>query len=406
MLPTTTKKWGETTVEWNRRLVLCAAGALAASPTLSFAQEAALPEPPSAVGPIKLFDLEELEERAAKVLTPGSFSFLAGGVGAEWTLHENRKAFGHFVIEPQYLHGAPAPDLSTTLMGMKLSAPLLTAPVGGQGLFHATADIGTARGTAASGLLMTASGASTATLEQISEAVGAGPKWYQIYLPADRGEAAALLQRVKAAGYSAVVFTIDALGAGNSEELQRTGFPVGRALAAASVRVTAGAPGAGIKRGRPKNGFGWDDVEFIQKASGLPVLLKGVLSADLARKAVEHGVAGIQVSNHGGRQLDGVPASIDVLGPIAEAVDRRVPIIVDSGFRRGGDVFKALALGADAVAMGRPVMYGLALGGADGVKSVYDKLTQEISLTMRAAGAGRISEIRRAYVGLTQARDA
>jgi L-lactate oxidase len=215
-----------------------------------------------------------------------------------------------------------------------------------------------------------------------------------------------LLQRVKAAGYSAVVFTIDALGAGNSEELQRTGFPVGRALAAASVRVTAGAPGAGIKRGRPKNGFGWDDVEFIQKASGLPVLLKGVLSADLARKAVEHGVAGIQVSNHGGRQLDGVPASIDVLGPIAEAVDRRVPIIVDSGFRRGGDVFKALALGADAVAMGRPVMYGLALGGADGVKSVYDKLTQEISLTMRAAGAGRISEIRRAYVGLTQARDA
>jgi len=145
-------------------------------------------------------------------------------------------------------------------------------------------------------------------------------------------------------------------------------------------------------------------VEFIQKASGLPVLLKGVLSADLARKAVEHGVAGIQVSNHGGRQLDGVPATIDVLGPIAEAVNRRVPIIVDSGFRRGGDVFKALALGADAVAMGRPAMYGLALGGPDGVKSVYEKLTQELSLTMRAAGAGRISDIRRAYVGLTQDR--
>src|SRR6185312_4607401 len=151
--------------------------------------------------------------------------------------------------------------------------------------------------------------------------------------------------------------------------------------------------------GRPKDSFDWDDVEFIQKASGLPVLLRGVLSADLARKAVEHGVAGIQVSNHGGRQLDGVPATIYVLGTIAEAVDKRVPLIVDSGFRRGGDVFKALALGADAVAMGRPVMYGLALGGSDGVKSVYEKLTQEISLTMRAAGAGRISDIRRAYLG-------
>ncbi len=393
-------------MEWDRRLFLSAAGALAAMPSLGFTQEAALPEPPSRVGPIKLFDLEELEGRAAKVLAPGPFSFLAGGVGAEWTLHENRKAFGHFVIEPQYLRGQPAPDLSTTLMGMKLSAPLLTTPVGGQGLFHTTADIGTAKGTAASGLLMTASGASTATLEQISEAVGVGPKWYQIYLPADRGEAAALLQRVKAAGYSAVVFTIDALGAGNSEELQRTGFPVGRALGAAAARVTAGAPGAGIKRGPQKKSFGWDDVEFIQKASALPVLLKGVLSADLAKKAAERGVAGIQVSNHGGRQLDGVPASIDVLGPIAEAVDKRVPIIVDSGFRRGGDVFKALALGANAVAMGRPVMYGLALGGSDGVKSVYDKLKQELSRTMQAAGAGRISDIGRAYVGLTQAQEA
>jgi isopentenyl diphosphate isomerase/L-lactate dehydrogenase-like FMN-dependent dehydrogenase len=389
---------------WDRRLFLSAAGALAASPSLGFAQET-LPEPPSTVGPIKLIDLEELEGRAAKVLAPGPFFFLSGGAGAEWTLHENRKAFGHFVIEPQFLRGQPAPDLSTTLMGITLPAPLLTAPVGGQGLFHMSADIGTAKGTAASGLLMTASGASTATLEQISDAVGAGPKWYQIYLPADRGEAAALLQRVKAAGYSAVVFTIDALGAGNSEELQRTDFPVGRALGAAAARVTAGAPGAGIKRGPQKKSFGWDDVEFIQKASGLPVLLKGVLSAALARKAVERGVAGIQVSNHGGRQLDGVPASMDVLGPIAEAVDKRVPIIVDSGFRRGGDVFKALALGADAVAMGRPVMYGLALGGSEGVKSVYDKLKQELSRTMQAAGAGRISDIGRAYVGLTNAQE-
>jgi lactate oxidase len=379
----------------DRRVFLGATGALAASPGLGWAQA---PETPSAVGPLKLFDLEELEGEAARVLAPGPFAFLSGGVGAEWTLHENRRAFGHFVIAPQLLAGKPPPDLTTTLMGMTLSAPLLTTPVGGQGLFHVTADVGCAKGTAASGLLMTASGASTNTLEQIAAAVGSGPKWYQIYLPADRGETAELLGRVKAAGYTAVVFTIDALGAGNSEALQRSGFNAGQALAAASARATAGAPGAGFKRGPQKRSFDWDDVAFIRKASGLPVLLKGVLSPALATMAVARGVAGIQVSNHGGRQLDSVPAAIDVLGPIADAVKGRVPIIVDSGFRRGTDVFKALALGADAVALGRPVMYGLALGGAEGVKSVYDKIKLELAQTMQAAGAGRISDITRAYV--------
>jgi lactate oxidase len=383
-------------MEWDRRKLLATAGAaLTAHP--AFAQDA-LPEPPSAVRTLHPFDLEELEDEARKVLAPGPFAFLAGGVGAEWTLRENRKAFGHFVIEPQYLTGKPPPDLSITLMGQKLAAPLITTPVGGQGLFHTSGDVGCAKGTAASGLLMTASGASTNTLEQISEAVGPGPKWYQIYLPADRGEAAELLQRVKAANYSSVVFTIDALGAGNSEGLQRTGFNTGRALQAASARLTAGAPGAGSKRGPQKKSFDWDDVAFIQKTSGLPVLLKGVLTPQLATKAIERGVAGIQVSNHGGRQLDTVPAAIDALPAIAEAVKGRIPIVVDSGFRRGTDVFKALALGANAVAMGRPVMYGLALGGSDGVKSVYDKLKQELTLTMQSAGAGRISDLTRAYV--------
>ncbi len=234
-------------MDLDRRIFMAGAGALAATPELSLAQAPA--EPPSAVGPIRLFDLEELEDEARKVLPPGAFAYLAGGVGAEWTLRENRRAFGHFVIEPQYLGGRPPPDLTTTLMGMTLAAPLVTTAVGGQGLFHATADIGCAEGTAASGVLMEASGASTATLEQIAAAVGAGPKWYQLYLPADRGETAELLQRVKAAGYGAVVFTIDALGAGNSEGLQRTGINNGPALAAASARITAGAPGAGIRRG-------------------------------------------------------------------------------------------------------------------------------------------------------------
>jgi isopentenyl diphosphate isomerase/L-lactate dehydrogenase-like FMN-dependent dehydrogenase len=387
----------------DRRLFLTAAGAWSASAGMALAQEPALPSPPSAVHPIDLFDLEELEGRAQQLLAPGPFAFVAGGVGAEWTLHENRRAFGHYVIEPQYLGGKPPPDLSTTLLGASLSAPLITTPVGGQGLFHATADVGTALGTKASGLLMTASGASSNTLEQIAAAIGPGPKWYQIYMPADRGEAAELMQRVRGVGYTAVVFTIDALGAGNSESLQRTGFPTGRALQAAAARLTAGAPGAQYKRGPQKRDYGWDDVAFIQKASGLPVILKGVLTPGLASEGVKRGAAAIQVSNHGGRQLDTVPAAIDALGPVAEAVKGRVPIIVDSGFRRGTDVFKALAMGANAVAMGRPVMYGLALGGADGVKSVYDKLKQELAATMQAAGAGKISDINRSFVARAEA---
>ena len=301
----------------DRRAFVGAAGAWAAGAGLARAQEQPLPEAPSAVHPLALFDLEELEGQAQTLLAPGPFAFVSGGVGAEWTLHENRRAFGRYVIEPQYLGGKPPPDLSTTLMGAKLAAPLITTPVGGMGLLHATADVGCAEGTKASGLLMTASGASTNTLEQIAAAIGPGPKWFQIYMPADRGEAAELMQRVKAAGYTAVVFTIDALGAGNSETLQRTGFPTGRALQAAAARLTAGAPGAGYKRGPQKRSYGWDDVDFIQKASGLPVLLKGVLTPQLAVEGVRRGAAGIQVSNHGGRQIDSVPAAIDALGPIA-----------------------------------------------------------------------------------------
>lgn len=387
----------------DRRAFVGTAGAFAASAGVTRAQDAPLPDPPSAVHPLGLYDLEELEAQAQKLLPPGPFAFVAGGVGAEWTLHENRRAFGRYVILPQYLGGRPPPDLSTTLMGARLSAPLITTPVGGQGLLHASADVGCAQGTKASGLLMTASGASSNTLEQIAEALGPGPKWFQVYMPADRGEAAELMQRVKAAGYTAVVFTVDALGAGNSESLQRTGFPTGRALQAAAARLTAGAPGADYKRGPQKRSYGWDDVAFIQKASGLPVLLKGVLTPQLAVEGVRRGAAGIQVSNHGGRQIDSVPAAIDALGPIAEAVKGHAPIIVDSGFRRGTDVFKALALGADAVALGRPVMYGLALGGAEGVRSVYDKLKQELAATMQAAGCGTVAEITRAFVGRAQA---
>jgi isopentenyl diphosphate isomerase/L-lactate dehydrogenase-like FMN-dependent dehydrogenase len=376
-----------------RAAIAGAAAALAAGKALAQAG----PPIPSANQALKFVAVEDLAPQVQKALGPGPYAFLAGGHTDEWTLHQNREAFHHFAIEPHFLAGnPPAPDTRITILGSTLNAPIMTAPVGGQGLFHTRADIATAEGTRAAGNLMICSTASTATLEQIAAA--SGPKWFQLYLPDDRGVATALLQRARAAGYTAVTFTIDTLGAGNSDELQRSGFGVQQALAAAAARVTAGAPGAGAPRGSSKRNLGWDDVEFVQKASGLPVLLKGVLTPALARQAIQKGCAGVQVSNHGGRQMDGVHATIDVVGPIAEAVDGKGVVVMDSGVRRGADIFKALALGADCVAIGRAAMYGLALGGAQGVQSVHDKLREELIATMRASGAASIKDIDRSYV--------
>jgi isopentenyl diphosphate isomerase/L-lactate dehydrogenase-like FMN-dependent dehydrogenase len=381
-----------------RAAIAGAAAALSVSGAASRALAQAIPAGlPTDNRPLKFVAVEDLAPLAAKALGPGPYAFMAGGQGDEWTLRENREAFHHFAIEPHYLAGnPPQPDTRITILGSQLAAPIMTAPVGGQGLFHARADLATAEGTKAAGHLMICSTAATATLEQIAAA--SGPKWFQLYLPDDRGVAASLLQRARAAGYTAVTFTIDTLGAGNSDELQRSGFQSQAALQAAAARVTAGAPGAGAPRGQSKRNLGWDDVEFVQKASGLPVLLKGVLSPGLAKQAIQRGCAGVQVSNHGGRQMDGVHATIDVLGPIADAVAGKGVIVMDSGVRRGSDIFKALALGADCVAIGRAAMYGLALGGALGVQSVHEKLRDELVATMRASGAATIKDIDRSFV--------
>jgi isopentenyl diphosphate isomerase/L-lactate dehydrogenase-like FMN-dependent dehydrogenase len=258
--------------------------------------------------------------------------------------------------------------------------------MGPHGLAHVSAEEGTAKGTSEAGTLMTVSTAANKTIEAIA-AAAKGPKWFQLYLHDDRGPSRELLQRAKAAGYSAVVFTIDAFAPGSSDETTRLGFSFPPDL----PLVNSNTPFF-------KQSLSWDDVTFIQQATDLPVILKGVLTGDIARKALERGIAGIQVSNHGGRQLDGVPAALDALPEVVAAARGRVPIIMDSGIRRGTDVFKALALGADAVALGRPVLYGLALGGWMGVKSVYDRIKDELTRTMMIAGTGSIGEIQRDFL--------
>ena len=247
-------------------------------------------------------------------------------------------------------------------------------------------------GTDAAGTLFQVPSQSTLTLEEIAKA-SPGPKWFQIYFPNDQGVARELLQRAKAAGYLAIVLTIDGVSNGNRETDRRNHF--------VSPLPQGNFPEPRVKGTRPfKPNLGWDDVAFIQKVTGLPVILKGVLSPELAVMAVDHGCAGIQVSNHGGRNLDDTPASIAVLPRIADAVSGRLAIVIDGGIRRGQDVFKALALGANAVAIARPIMDGLALGGWMGVQTVLEHLKGELEFTMRLAAAKSLGEITKHYLNV------
>ena len=294
--------------------------------------------------------------------------------------------FGRIAIRPQYLVGKPAPDLRINLLGQNLSMPIITTPMGAHGLAHQSAELGTARGTGEAGTLMTVSTAANHTIEDIAAATK-GPKWFQLYLADDLNKSRELLKRAEAAGYTAVVLAIDAFAPGSSDATMRIGFQFPPHL----QLVNSGSSTF-------KKSLSWDDVKFVQNNTKLPLVLKGVLTPEMARKALAHGVAAIQVSNHGGRQLDGVSAAIDALPGVADVVKGKVPMIMDSGIRRGTDVFKALSLGANAVAIGRPVLYGLSLGGWMGVKSVYDRLQAELTRDMLIAGIGSVKEFRRDYV--------
>jgi lactate oxidase len=365
-------------------------GAMPAGPTAAPPQDAKTASPsgynaPSQVRKIDIVNLREIEKEAAKVIPAGAFASIAGGAGDEWTMRENQEAFARHSLHPRYLTGRGAPDLSTTLLGSKISMPVIVTPMAGHGLAHVSAEAGTAKGAAAAGTLFVAPLLSNITMEEIAKASD-GPKWFQIYLPADRGLARHLLGRAKAAGYQAIVVTIDSFIPGNRETLKKARFR--------SPLPQANYPAEVQGRGSPqKRDLGWDDIAFVRQETGLPVIIKGVLSPDLAAQAADSGVAAIQISNHGGRQLDGVPATVSVLPAIADAVGGRIPIILDSGVRRGQDVFRALALGASAVALGRPVLYGLSLGGWMGVEGVLDHLKSELAMTMQLAGTPNVASI-------------
>jgi len=344
---------------------------------------------PSGARKIDVLDLRRLEEPARKIIPAGGFGYISSGAGDEWTMHENINAFKRRQILPHYLNSMGAIDTSTTILGTQIKVPIITTVFGGHAIAHTTAEAGTAKGTHAAGTLFTCGSQANLPMEVIAKA-SPGPNWMQLYIQNDRGLMREFVQRAKAAGYKAIVITVDAFFRSNRETdianryaspFQAANFP------------KRDATGYFASTSIMKGSIGWDDVAFIQKESGLPVIIKGVMTPEMGREAVRHGCAGIQISNHGGRQLDDQPATFTMLPMIADAVAGRIPIIFDSGVRRGQDVFKALALGANVIALGRPILYGLALGGWMGVQAVHERIAAELVMTMTAAGTSKVSQI-------------
>jgi 4-hydroxymandelate oxidase len=332
--------------------------------------------------------LGELASRARARLDPAHWDFLAGGAGDERTLRANEDAFERRRIVPRVLRSPGNRDLRTSLFGDELATPVLVAPTAFHKLAHPDGEAATARGAADAGTVMVVSMAATTPVEQIAAA--GGPLWFQLYPQPDLAFTESVVKRAEAAGCRALVVTVDSPVFGRRERDLRNGFldlPAG--LHCENMRDDTGR----VRSITMDADLGWQRIDWLRGVTGLPILLKGVLHPADARLAVAHGVDGLLVSNHGGRQLDGVVATVDALPAVADAVDGRLPILLDGGVRRGTDVLVALALGATAVLVGRPVLWGLAADGADGVRNVLERLTAELDQSLALAGATRPADL-------------
>ncbi|MFT7837616.1 lactate 2-monooxygenase [Saccharothrix sp. BKS2] len=355
-------------------------------------------------------DPEALEESARERLGPGPFWYVAGAAGAGATARANREAFDRWRIVPRMLTDATERHLGTTVLGTEVPAPVLLAPVGVQSILHPDGELATARAAAELGVPFILSTASSHTIEEVAEAAGDGPRWFQLYWPNDPDVAASILDRARKAGYRVLVVTLDTWTlAWRPHDLDQSYLPfirgVGTAIPFSDPAFRAGlaappeedAPMAILRwvqlfTGTDKS---WDQLSFLREHWDGPIVLKGIQHVDDARKAVDAGVSGIVVSNHGGRQVDGAVGSLDVLPEIADAVGEQVEVLFDSGIRGGADVVKALALGARAVLVGRPFAYGLAHGGEVGVRHVLRGLLADFDLTLGLSGHRSPAELHR-----------
>lgn len=347
---------------------------------------------------------DQLEEQARQRLSAEAFGYVAGGAGGEETMRANRAAFERWQIVPRMLRNVSERDVRVNLLGATQPAPVMLAPIGVQSIVHPEAEVAVARAAASMGLPFILSTASSKTMEEVAQAAdaaGAATRWYQLYWGRDPELTASFLGRAERAGYSAIVVTLDTpLLSWRERDIALAYLPflLGEGIAnylsdpvfrASLPQPPEENPQAAIMRfvqvfSNPT--LTWDDLKFLREHTRLPILLKGILHPDDARQALDAGAAGIIVSNHGGRQVDGAIPALDALPGVVAAIQGRAPVLFDSGIRRGADIFRAVALGASAVLLGRPYMWGLALGGEAGVRDVLLNTLADLDLTLALSG--------------------
>ena len=341
------------------------------------------------------------EARAAEVLEPGPLGYIAGGAGAEATMRANVEAFGRRRLRPRMLGGNTERDIGVDVLGTKSPAPFLLAPIGVLSIAHSDGELAVARAAAATGVPLVLSSAASHSIEEVAEAKGNAPRWFQLYWVNDREIVASFVTRAEAAGYSAIVVTLDTLTLGwRPRDLtiaylpfvtgqgcaQFFSDPVFRSRLAQPPEDDPVAAAVAMLGMFPNLALTWNDLAWLRERTALPLLVKGVLTGEDAVRACESGVDGIVVSNHGGRQVDGAVAALDALVEVRAVLGDEATVLMDSGIRTGADVLKALALGADAVLLGRPYAYALAVGGQEGVEAVIRHLMAETDLTLALMG--------------------
>ncbi|MBD2744804.1 alpha-hydroxy acid oxidase [Coleofasciculus sp. FACHB-1120] len=349
--------------------------------------------------PINLFEYERL---ATQHLSQMALDYYASGAWDEITLRDNRVAFERYKLRPRMLVDVSQRDLSTTILGQSLQLPILIAPMAFQCLAHPEGEIATATAAAKMGTAMVLSTLATKSIEEVASTGNQTPQWFQLYVHRDRALTRSLVERAYAAGFQALCLTVDAPLLGKRERDTRNQFvlPLGMELANLATLTDleiSYKPGESglfayfLEQLNPA--LTWKDLEWLQSLSPLPLVVKGILRGDDALRAVEHGAKGVIVSNHGGRQLDGAIATIDALSEVVASVGDTAEVLVDGGIRRGTDVLKALALGAKAVLLGRPVLWGLAVGGEAGVRHVLELLRDELDLAIALSGCAKLQDI-------------
>jgi isopentenyl diphosphate isomerase/L-lactate dehydrogenase-like FMN-dependent dehydrogenase len=344
--------------------------------------------------PAERLSVHDWQREAAEVLDEGTLGYLEGGAGDERALRETVAAFARIRFLPRMLAGVGEPDLATTAIGTPISLPVIVAPVGHQRRFHADGEEAVVRAAAAAGTVMCVSTMANTSVEDIAIEAPGADLWYQLYPRIDRGHRRELVERAENCGCTAIVLTVDVQSLGRRERDLRTGFRLAPSMPMPNLHREDEHPGTlGEIASVLEPALSWDDLDELRSWTALPLLVKGILDPRDAVLAAEHGCAGVIVSNHGGRQLEGTVAPIDALPRVAEAVGDRLELYLDSGVRRGVDVLAALALGARAVLVGRAAMYGLAVAGEAGVVAVLELLRTELRNAMHLAGVASAADV-------------